>query len=83
MLVDYSIKFYYDFTIFRILWDFSGGPVVILHAPNAGVQGSIPGQGTRSHMLQLKIMHTTTKIPRALPKTQCSQIKNKKNGAKC
>ena len=23
-------------------------------------------------------MHTTTKIPRALPKTQCSQIKKKK-----
>ena len=25
-----------------------------LHAPNAGVPGSIPGQGTRSHMLQLR-----------------------------
>ena len=50
----------------------------ILHAPNAGVPGSIPDQGTRSHMLHLKIMHTTTKIPRALPKTQCSQIKKKK-----
>ena len=24
-----------------------------LHAPNAGVSGRIPGQGTRSHMLQL------------------------------
>ena len=26
-----------------------------LYAPNAGGQGSIPGQGTRSHMVQLKI----------------------------
>ena len=25
-----------------------------LRAPNAGIPGSIPGQGTRSHMLQLK-----------------------------
>ena len=25
-----------------------------LHAPNAGPLGSIPGQGTRSHMLQLR-----------------------------
>ena len=28
------------------------------HTPNAGDLGSIPGQGTRSHMLQLKILHT-------------------------
>ena len=34
---------------------------------NAGGTGSIPGQGTRSHMLQLKILHASTK-------TQCSQI---------
>ena len=38
-----------------------------LHAPNAGAPGSIPGQGTRSHMLQLKILHAATK-------TQCNQI---------
>ena len=25
-----------------------------LHTPNAGNPGSIPGQGTRSHMLELK-----------------------------
>ena len=37
------------------------------HAPNAGGLGSIPGQGTRSHMLQLKILHSATK-------TGCSQI---------
>ena len=38
-----------------------------LHAPNAGAPGLIPGQGTRSHMLQLKILYAATK-------TQCSQI---------
>ena len=38
-----------------------------LHAPNARGLGSIPGQGTRSHMPQLKILHAATK-------TQCSQI---------
>ena len=41
-----------------------------LHAPNAGGPGSIPGQGTRSHMLQprvhmpqLNILHAATKDP--------------------
>ena len=33
-----------------------------LHAPNAGIPSSIPGQGIRSHMLQLKILHATMKI---------------------
>ena len=32
-----------------------------LHASNAGGPGLIPGQGTRSHMLQLKIPHAATK----------------------
>ena len=47
-----------------------------LWAPNAGGPGSIPGQGTRSHMpqlrphmLQLKILHMATKIPCAATKT--------------
>ena len=30
-------------------------------APNAGGPGSIPRQGTRSHVLQLKIPHSATK----------------------
>ena len=30
-------------------------------APNAGEPGSIPGQGTRSHMLQLKILYVAAK----------------------
>ena len=35
-----------------------------LHAPNAGGMGSIPGQGTRSHMhAATKSSHATTKEP--------------------
>ncbi|TEA33121.1 hypothetical protein DBR06_SOUSAS24310008, partial [Sousa chinensis] len=34
-----------------------------LCAPNAGGPGSIPGQGTRSRMLQLKAPHAAMKIP--------------------
>ena len=37
-----------------------------LHAPNAGGLGSIPGQGTRSHMLQLRVRMLQLKIPLAL-----------------
>ena len=41
-----------------------------LHAPNAGGPGSIPGQGTRSHM------HAATKkIPHPATNTRRSQIK--------
>ena len=45
---------------------------VRLRAPSAGGPSSIPVQGTRSHvpqlrvrMLQLKILHAATKIPHA------------------
>ena len=38
-----------------------------LQAPNSGGLGSIPGQGTRSHLSKLKIPHAATK-------TRCSQI---------
>ena len=35
-----------------------------LHTPNAGGPGSIPGQGTRSHMHAVtKSSHATTKEP--------------------
>ena len=34
-----------------------------LHTPNAGGQGSIPGQGTRSHMLQLRAHMPQPKNP--------------------
>ena len=33
-----------------------------LPAPIAGSEGSIPGQRTRSHMLQLKIPHTELRL---------------------
>jgi len=38
-----------------------------LCASSAGGMGLIPGQGTRSHLLQLKILHAATKA-------WCSQI---------
>ena len=44
------------------LGDFPRGPVA-----NVGGPGSIPGQGTRSHILQLRRSHASTK-------TWCSQI---------
>ncbi|TEA37634.1 hypothetical protein DBR06_SOUSAS5310072, partial [Sousa chinensis] len=34
-----------------------------LCSPNAGGLGSIPGQGTRSHMPQLKTLHAAMTIP--------------------
>ena len=50
-----------------------------LNAPNVGGPGPIPGQGTRScmlqlkaHMLQLKIPHAAMKILPAATKTWCS-----------
>ena len=52
-----------------------------LLVPNAVGLGSIPGQGTRSHMPQLrlrmpqlKILHAATKFPRAATETRHSQI---------
>ena len=45
-----------------------------LHAFNAGGPGSIPGQGTRSRMPQLRIQHATTKILPAATKAWHSQI---------
>ena len=37
--------------------------------PNAGGLGSIPGQGTISHMEQLKILYARIKIPCAATET--------------
>ena len=54
--------FHRKFTIFSfalknlVRRDFPGGLVLRLHAPIAGGLGSIPDQGTRSHMLQLKVL---------------------------
>ena len=43
-----------------------------LHVPKAGGLSSIPGQGTRSHMLQLRVRTLQPQILRAATKTQCS-----------
>ena len=48
-----------------------------LHSQCRG-PGSIPGQGTGSHELQLKIQHAAVKFLHVPTKTQCSQIKKKK-----
>ena len=45
-----------------------------LRTPNARDLGSIPDQGTRSRMLQLKILHAPTEIPYASTEIWCSQI---------
>ena len=47
-----------------------------LCASNAGGLGSIPGQGPRSHMLQLRahLLQWRQKIPCAATKTWCSQV---------
>ena len=54
---------------------------VKLPAPNSGGPSLIPGQGARSHLPQLKILHATMKIkdPRAAAKTWHSQIKKKRS----
>ena len=43
-------------------------------APSAEDPGSFPGQGTRSHMLQLRVHMQQLKIQHATAKTQHSQI---------
>ena len=49
-----------------------------LRAPRAGGPGSTPGQGTRSHMPQLRVHTQQLKIPHTAMKTQCRQIKERK-----
>ncbi|TEA25085.1 hypothetical protein DBR06_SOUSAS6010067, partial [Sousa chinensis] len=41
-----------------------------LRAPSAGVRGSIPGQGTRSHMLQLRVRMLQLRSRRAATETR-------------
>ena len=56
-----------------------------LYAPNAGAPGSIPGQGTRSHMLQLKSSHAAMKIKDPTCQFRASEdqyINTKKNGGR-
>ena len=53
--------------------DFPSGPVAVC-APNAGGPGSIPGQGTRSQVLKLRVCMPQLKLPRAATKTWSGQI---------
>ena len=53
--------------------DFPGGPVVKM--PPYASLGSIPGEGTRFHMLQLRAHMSQLKDPHAVTKPQHSQIK--------
>ena len=48
-----------------------------LCAPNSGCLGSIPGQETRFHILQLRVLMLQLKILSATAKTGHSEINNK------
>ena len=73
-----KVWYYTQWNIIHTLKRKRGTSLVVqqlgLHAPNAGVPGLIAGQGTRSHMLQLRARMLQLKTPRAATKTQCSQI---------
>ena len=56
--------------------DFPGGPVAKIPSSHCRSLGSVPGQGTRSHMLQLKDPYYATKIPNATTKTGCNLTKS-------
>ena len=58
----------------RCWGDFSGGPVAKILYSNVEAPGLIPGQGTRSHMLQLRVHMVLLKILHAATKTGYSQI---------
>ena len=48
-----------------------------LHGPNAGGLGSIPGQGTRSHMLQRRVHRPQLKILDAVSRPGTVKLKKK------
>ena len=54
--------------------DFPGGPIDKTPCFQCRGPGSIPGQGTRSHMLQLRVRTQQLKIPSAATRTRHSQI---------
>ena len=56
-----------DFTSLSVQW-------LRLHSSNEGDLGSIPGEGTRSHMPQLRVQMLQLKILDVRTKTQHSQI---------
>ena len=57
-------------------WDFPGGSVVRFHAPHTGGVSLSPGQETRSHVSQLKILHAArgSEILCSTTNIWCSQI---------
>ena len=55
-------------------WDFSGGPVTKTSHLSARVLGTIPDQGTRSQIPQLRVCMPHLKILHASIKTPCNQI---------
>ena len=71
-----------------LMQDFSGGPVGGNLSSNAGVMGSIPGQGTKIPCQGTEIPHAVGKQPRhatreslcTAMKIQCSQNKTKLDG---
>ena len=62
-----TLNFYFLGTSLVVQW-------LRLHSPSAGGPGSIPGQGTRSHMPQLRGYVLQPKILHTATKTRCSQI---------
>ena len=59
------------------LRDSSGGPVARTpHSPKAGGLGSIPGQGTRSHMLQPRVHMPQLKIPHPVMKIESPECRH-------
>ena len=52
-----------------------------LHAPNARDLGLIPGQGTRSHMLQLRVCRLQLKDPACHSKDQRFHVLQLRPGA--
>ena len=59
-------------------WDIPGGPVAKTLHSNAGDLGLIPGQETRSHLMQLSVPLPQLKIPHATSKTRCNPVNLKK-----
>ena len=58
----------------RLLWQSRG--LLRLHAPNAVALGSLTGQGTRSQVPQLKILHAATKTQHSQIKKEISSLKS-------
>ena len=58
-----------------VLLDFPGGPVIKTLSVQCRGLGSLPGQGTRSRMLKLKILHATPKLLYAAKKIPSVEAK--------